>query len=406
MIFFLLSLFVYDVEVQTFANRYLYANDLNFLLTPRGKWLFAEVEGGLGLDYTSDGFDFGFSDVFIRAGVNRYVRMFDISLYPALHFPGGSEEGEMRSFSIRKPGVGYGMSLGTRIFWFLVDMNFEFIEHFSDPVTEHYSFNSGIKFNPDTLTFGLDFELERFTMNGQTPINSVYIKPKIILSRWKNFALNFGFAFRLSDKVDMTLANIGLAELGVGAEYYDFPSWKICCGISSAAFHKKSRKLFDLRVLLINEEGDPASGLLCLADSGSFKIEEGEIKFSLPEGIYPLSVYSENHLPIDTVVMLKSGKDMLLQLREKPDYNIVEGKIIDAETGKPLYAEILVENSINAEANSDPGTGSYKIYLTSGDYIMKIISKGYYPCVSLIEVRPGKNLKLDFHLLPIRKEKK
>jgi len=402
MLFFLFSLFVYDAGIQTFASRYIFANDLDLLTGIRGKWLFSEVEGGIGFDYTSDGFDFGFSDVFVRAGVNRYVRVFDISLYPALHFSGNREEGKMRSFSINQTGFGYGISLGTRISWFIVDMDFEFIEYFSDPVTEHYIFNSGIKFNPDTLTFGLDFEAERFTMSGQTPINSVYIKPQIILSRWEDFSLNFGFAFRLSDKVDMTLANIGLAELGVGAGYYDFPAWKVCFGISSETFNKKSRELFDLRILLIDEEGEPASGLLCLADSGSFQIEEGQMKFSLPEGIYPLSVYSENHLPVDTVVVLKNGTDMLLQLRKKPDYNIVEGEIYDAKTGKPIYAEIRVENSINLETNSNPETGYYRIYLTSGDYVIKVVSDGYYPSVSLVEVAPDKDQKLDFQLLPVK----
>ncbi|MEJ2306277.1 MAG: carboxypeptidase-like regulatory domain-containing protein [candidate division WOR-3 bacterium] len=402
MLFFLFSLFIYDAGIQTFASRYIFANDLDLLTGIRGKWLFSEVEGGIGFDYTSDGFDFGFSDVFVRAGVNRYVRVFDISLYPALHFSGNREEGKMRSFSINQTGFGYGISLGTRISWFIVDMDFEFIEYFSDPVTEHYIFNSGIKFNPDTLTFGLDFEAERFTMSGQTPINSVYIKPQIILSRWEDFSLNFGFAFRLSDKVDMTLANIGLAELGVGAGYYDFPAWKVCFGISSETFNKKSRELFDLRILLIDEEGEPASGLLCLADSGSFQIEEGQMKFSLPEGIYPLSIYSENHLPVDTVVVLKNGTDMLLQLRKKPDYNIVEGEIYDAKTGKPIYAEIRVENSINLETNSNPETGYYRIYLTSGDYVIKVVSDGYYPSVSLVEVAPDKDQKLDFQLLPVK----
>ncbi len=405
MLFFLFSLFVYDAGIQTFASRYIFANDLDLLAGIRGKWLFSEVEGGIGFDYTSDGFDFGFSDVFVRAGVNRYVRVLDISLYPALHFSGSREEGKMRSFSINKTGFGYGISLGTRISWFIIDMDFEFIEYFSDPATEHYIFNSGIKFNPDTLTFGLDFEAERFTMSGQTPINSVYIKPQIILSRWEDFSLNFGFAFRLSDKVDMTLANIGLAELGVGAGYYDFPAWKVCFGISSETFNKKSRELFDLRILLIDEEGEPASGLLCLADSGSFQIEEGQMKFSLPEGIYPLSVYSENHLPVDTVVVLKNGTDMLLQLRKKPDYNIVEGKIYDAKTGKPIYAEIRVENSINPETSSNPETGYYRIYLTSGDYVIKVVSNGYYPSVSLVEVVPDKDQKLDFQLLPVKTDR-
>jgi len=405
MLFLLFSLFFYDAEIQMFASRYIYANDLDFLLKTRGKWFFSEIEAGVGFDFSSQGFDFGFSDIFIRGGVNRYVKIFNVSLFPTLHFPGSREEGKVRSISIEEPGFGYGMRLGTRILWFMIDMDFGFIEHFSDPGIKHFLFDSGIKFNPDTLTFGMDFELERFMMDGQTPISSIYIKPNIILSRWENFSLNFGFAFRISDRVEKTLANLELAELGVGAGYYDFPSWKIYCGISSEAFYKKSGKSFDLRILLIDEEGNPASGLLCLADSGSFQVEEGEIRFRLPEGIYPLSVYSENHLPADTVVMLKSGTDILLQLRKKPDYNIVEGKIYDSETGKPIFAKIRVENSINSETNSNPKTGHYKIYLTSGDYVMKIVSKGYYPSVSLVEVKPDKDLELDFELFPVKKDR-
>ena len=243
MIFFLFSLFIYDAEIQTFVSRYLYANDLNLMVRNRGKWLFSEAEGGLAFDYTSRGADFGFSDVLIRAGVNRYVRMLDVGLYPILHLPGSREEGELRVFSVKNPGVGYGMRLGAKVFKFIMDTDFEFIEHFSDPVTEHYLFNSRIKFNPDTLTFGLDVEAERFTMLGQTPIVSIYIKPAVILSRWENFSLNFGFAFRVSDRVEKTLGNAGLTETGVGAGYYDFPLWKICFGISSVTFNKKSREL-------------------------------------------------------------------------------------------------------------------------------------------------------------------
>ncbi len=404
MIFFLFSLFIYDAEVQTFASSYLFANDLNFTVKNRGKWLFSEAEGGLCFDCTSHGIDFGFSDIFIRAGVNRYVRIFDVSLYPTLHLPGSREEGELRSFSVKNAGVGYGMGFGTRILWFAIGMDFEFIEYFSDPATDHFMFNSRIKFNPDTLTFALDFGSERFSMNGQTPISSIYIKPNIILSRWDKFALNFGFAFRISERVDrILLNNTGLTEIGIGTSYYDFPLWKICFGISSLTLPKESGKLFDLRILLIDEEGDPASGVLSLADSGSFQVEKGEIRFSLPSGIYPMSVYAENYLPLDTVFVLKGNKDALLQLREEPDFNVVEGKIVDVETGEPLYADILVENSINSEAKSDPKNGTYKIYLTSGDYIIRVASKGYYPCASLIEVEPGKSLKLDFELLPIKK---
>ncbi len=406
MIFLLFSLFVYDSEFQAFKRYSVYINDLNLSIGCRGKWLFSEVEGGIGLDFSSSGVDFGFSDLFIRAGVNRYVRMFNLSFFPVLHRPGRYKEGYVRDFSIRQPGFGFGARLGTEIFWFSIDTDFEYIEHLSEPAAEHFLFNSEIKFNPDTLTFAFDFALERFTMTGQGPITSVYIKPKMILSYWKNFSLNFGFSFRVSGKTDKTSANLGLTELGVNAGYYGSPSWEICLGISSSDFHRKAKELFPLRIFLVDEDGNPTSGLLSLADSGSFQINEGEIKFDLPEGIYPLSVFSENRLPSDTVIVLRGETDVLLQMQEKPDFNIVEGKVLDVKTGKPLYAEILIENSINSETHSDPETGSYRAYLTSGDYIIRITSKGYYPSTSLIEVKPGKIKELNFELFPVKKEKK
>ncbi len=406
MILFLFSLFVYDAEFQAFKRYSIYINDLNLSIGNRGKWLFSEIEGGIGFDYTSSGFDFGFSDLFIRAGVNRYVRMFDVSIFPVLHRPGRCREGEVRDFSIRQPGFGFGTRLGTEIFWFSIDTDLEYIEHVSKPSTEHFLFNSEIKFNPDTLTFALDFELERFVMIGQDPISSIYIKPKMILSRWRNCSLNFGFSFRVSGKTDKTSENIRLTELGVNAGYYGSPSWKICFGISSSDLHRKTRKLLPFKIFLVDEEGNPASGLLSLADSGSFQIEDGEIKFDLLEGIYPLSIFSEGYLPIDTVIVLRGETEVLLQMQEKPDFNIVEGKVVDVKTGKALYARILIENSINSETYSDPGTGIYRAYLTSGDYIIRVTSEGYYPSTSLIEVEPGKIKKLDFELFPVKKEKK
>jgi hypothetical protein len=400
MIFLFLALIVFDAETESFKRNSIYINDLNLCLESRGKWLFSQIEGGLGFDYGSSGSDWGFSDVFIRGGANRYVKSFDISLFPVFHYPGRCREGEDRNFSIRRPGFGFGMGLGTKIFWFLVDTDFEFIVHSTDPVTKQYLLESKIEFNPDTLTFGLDCKMERFTMIGQTPFTSVYLKPKVIFSGWGDYALNFGVSFLVYGRTEETLRNIQLREAGVNTGYYGNPPWKICLGISSARFSRKSRELFNLNIFLVDEEGNPASGLLSLADSGSFQVKEGEIKFDLPRGIYPISVYADNCFPSDTVIILKEKTDILLQLREKKELCIVEGEILDAETGEPLDAEISVENSSSFAVRSDLGTGHYRIYLVPGDYIIRVISKGYYPYTSLIEVKSGKITEFDFKLFP------
>jgi len=402
MIFFFFSLFIYNAEIEAFKRSSVYTNDLSVSLGNRGKWLFSEIEGGILFDYTSGGGDFGLSDVFLRAGANRFVGMFDVSLFGIYHHQGRVREGTVRNFSIRHPGFGFGMGLGAKIFWFSVDTDFGFISHSSNPVTEHFLFDSEVKFNPDTVTFGIDYIVDRFTMVGQEPITSVYLKPKVIFSGWKNFALSFGVAFLVSGRTNITSTNLRLEEAGVNLGDYGIPGWKICCGITSTDFRRKSRILFPLRIFLVDEEGNPASGLLSLADSGSFQITDGEIKFDLSEGIYPLSVYAENSLPSDTVIVLKEGTDILLELREKKEFYIIEGVVNDTKTNKPLDAEILIENSSSTAVQSDPETGYYRIYLIPGDYIIKVTSMGYYPYTSLLEVENEKLTELDFKLLPIR----
>lgn len=406
MIFFLFSLFIYNAEIEAFTRSSIYESDLSLSLGNRGKWLFSEIEGGFALDYADSDMDFGLSDVFLRAGANRYVRMFDISVFGICHRPGRVRDGIVRNFSIRQPGFGFGIGLGAQVSLLSIDADLDFISHSTDPVTKHFLFDSEIKFNPDTLTFGIDLIVDRFTMLGQTPFNSVYLKPKVIFAGWKNFALSVGLSFLVSSRVNETSDNRDLEEVGVNMGDYGLPGWKICCGITSTHFRRKSRKLFPLRIFLVDEKGNPASGLLSLADSGSFNISDGEIEFNLSEGIYSLSVYSENFLPADTVIVLKRATDIMLSLHEKKEFYIVEGLVKDAETQNPISADILFENESSTVVQSNPETGYYRIYVVPGDYITKVTCKGYYPYTSLIEVGTERTIKIDFELLPIKNRNK
>lgn len=406
MIFFVFSLFIYNAEIEGFTRNSVYESDFSLSLGNRGKWLFSEIEGGFGFDYADSDIDFGFSDVFIKAGANRYVRVFDVSVFGICHRPGRVKDGIIRNFSVRQPGFGFGIGLGAQVSLFAIDADLDFISHSTDPVTKHFILDSEIKFHPDTLTFGIDLLMERFTMIGQEPVTSIYLKPKVIFAGWKNFALNVGLSFLVSGGIGETSDNLELERAGVNIGDYGLPGWKICCGIASTHFRRKSRKYFPLRIFLVDEEGNPATGLLSLADSGSFRINDGEIEFNLSEGIYPLSVYSENSLPSDTVVVLKKATDIMLSLHEKKEFYIVEGVVKDGETGVPVSADILFENSSTTVVQSDPGTGYYRIYIIPGDYIVKVTCRDYYPSTSLLEVVNEKIKEINFELYPIKERKK
>jgi len=157
-----------------------------------------------------------------------------------------------------------------------------------------------------------------------------------------------------------------------------------------------------LQIILLDESGNPASGLLSLADSGSFEIEGGEIRFGLSEGIYPLSIYARNCLPVDTTIILKEETELILTIRNRKAFGIIEGEVLDAETGDPLYAKLLIKNSEDRVIYTNRNTGSFRTILPPGDYIVQATTSGYFTYTSLIEVIEGNVAILNFDLLPVR----
>ncbi|MEO0293588.1 MAG: hypothetical protein ABIN61_05130 [candidate division WOR-3 bacterium] len=403
----LFSFIEYNVEIETFKRGSIYSNNLNLSLANRGKWLFSQIEGGIGFDYTSTKNDFGLSDILIKSGANRSIREFHLSLFPIFHFPGRTKEGLLRNFSIKEKGKGIGIDLLTKLLMFRIENEFEFITYSTEPVLRHYLFNSKIQFNPDTLIFSISYKLERFLMLSQTPFMSVYITPNIILSKWNNFELSLGISFLLfgERKEEITPSNILLREAGVNTGYYGIPSWSFSFGISSKNYEKKIKELLSLRIFLVDEEGNPISGFVSVADLGSFQIREGEMKFELPKGIYPISAYADNFISTDTVVLLKEKTDIFLKLRERKQISLLKGKIKDVETEEPISAKIIIENSDTIKTQNETETGEYNIYLSPGNYILKIISEGYYPYTSLIEVKQEEVIEYDFKMLPIKRKK-
>ena len=396
MILLLLSLFFYNTNIQTFMKDSIYTNDINFSIKEQKGWFFGELEGGIRFDFTPSRMGIGFSDLLLEGGVKRNIRVVDLSLSPLFHYPGSSKKSPVRNFSINDYGYGVGIGLDSKLLGSKLGADFKFMEYTTSPNISSTSFGTQIKFNPDTLTFGLDFSFRRFTLSRYSSISYFYITPNITLSKWRKLALNFGIDFRVSGGVDTILE---LDKVGVNTGDYGIPPWRVLFGISSPERLEVEKSLIPLRIILL-KEGAPANGLLSLADSGSFEVKGGEIDFELPEGIYPISVYAEDCIPADTTIILKKETELLLYLRRKETLGMVEGEVLDAETHKPLAAEISIVNSKRTVVLTNPETGRYKTFLPPGDYIFRVTSKSYYPRTSLIEVIAEKVSRLNFDLLP------
>lgn len=400
MILLFISLFQYNASFNSFKVDTLYAGDIEFSLAKEVRWFKGFIEGGIGCDFSPSGSGIGFYDITIGGGVKRDVMGIGFSLFPLIKISTGGN-GTLRKFSI--DGYGYGIEVGleTRVFSSYLGVNARFVEFETDPNIREISFNTKVNFNPDTLTFGLNFSFERFFGRSHS-INCAYLSPNVTLCRWRLFALTLGVDFRVTREAERIpeLQNVGVNTGNIGV-----PPWKVYFGVSSAERFKKDKRLILLRVILLDEEGIPVDGLLCLADSGSFEVKDGEIQFELPDGIYPISIYVKDCMPVDTTIILKSHTELLLNVSQKKALGILEGKVFDTETGEPLSARLFVKNSEGIIIDTDPSTGSYRAILPPGDYIIQVLAEGYFPRTSLTEVTASNLTALDFKLLPVQGDK-
>ncbi len=397
MILLFLSILYSNIKLSSFKSEGLYAQDLNFSLSQESEWYEVFIELGGGSNFSSSRVEIALSDLILGLGVKRDVLGLGLSLFPLVQFPIGSK-GLQRSFSIDGYGYGIGIGLESKIFSTYTRVNGQFITFETEPDIKKILFNTEMRFNPDTLTFGIDLSFEKYNGGGHD-ISSIYISPNVTFLKWKLFALFFGIDFRLSRETEVIPE---LEKVGVNTGSIGSPPWKISFGVLSKEKFQTTEKLIALRIILLDEKGTPANGLLSLADSGSFEINGGEIEFELSEGMYPLSIYAKNCIPVDTTIILKKDTELLLTIRDRKAFGVIEGKVLDAESDKPLHASLHIKNSLDKRIYTDHNTGSYRTVLPPGDYIIQTTAKDYFPRTSIAEITEGNVTILDFRLLPVR----
>lgn len=395
MILIFLSVLYSDFKFNAFKAEELYALDMNYSFIEESEWYKVLFMGGTGSSYYDNTVKFCLSDITLGFGVKRKLLGMGLGLYPLVQFPIGTKC-KQRSFSIDGYGFGIGLSIERNIFRSYVKMNGHFNTFMTEPNIKSLLVSSKLKFNPDTLTFGLDLSYERF-FGKYSDISWIYITPNITYLKWKLFGLYFGVDFRITKQTEEI---VELEMLGVNTGDIGSPSWKISFGVISTGMFRPMGGLFPLRIILLDEKGNPTNGLLSLADSGSFEVENGEILFELPEGIYPVAVYSENSIPADTIIVLKGNTELLLTIKSKEALGIIEGLVLNSETDNPLYANISIKNSEEKIISTDSTTGSYRAILPPGDYIVQAKADGYFPWTSLAEITEGNITILDFNLHP------
>ncbi|MBI1768188.1 MAG: OmpA family protein [Bacteroidetes bacterium] len=121
-------------------------------------------------------------------------------------------------------------------------------------------------------------------------------------------------------------------------------------------------------------------------------------------GDYAYLVNNVNTIGMSDIFRIKLPKEV------KPDpVVLLSGRALNAKTNKPVAAEILLDNLGTgkevAEANSDPGTGQFKIILQPGaNYGIHAAAKGYLSVnenMELASIHEYKEMQKDLLLMPI-----
>lgn len=352
------------------------------------------LEGEVEADYMKGDFETGYSDLILGLGVNRKVMGNKLDFLPMMQFPTGKNN-SIKKFTTESYGYGIELGISSNIWYSNLNLRGRF-KQFTNKLRT-LILSGMIRFNPDTLTFGVDVSHQWFEVDDYSTYLT-YIKPLVVLSRWKTVAFSMGIGFLVSPK-ESHIEELEQAGITTGA--FASPSWKFSFNIFSPDRDVKRRNLIPLKMVILNEKGEPMKALMSLADSGSFEIDEGERTFSLPEGIYPLSVYKEGYLPEDTTIILKQKSTIILNMEARKEMGNIEGIVMDRNTENPLDAELRIRNGIYKRTFTEKG--NYKIYLPPGQYIIQVFSEGYFNHVGYAEVRKDETTKLNFKLMPKNK---
>ncbi|MEN3044813.1 MAG: OmpA family protein [Candidatus Hydrothermales bacterium] len=119
----------------------------------------------------------------------------------------------------------------------------------------------------------------------------------------------------------------------------------------------------------------------------------GFYSIELEPGNYSLYVEKEGYSWMRKSFIIKEGAELVLDFPlKKKELIILTGKIVDNVTDEPLLAKVSIPETGFEGTVSDPETGSYKLKLPPGTYILKIEAEGYISESVPVVLKEGESL--------------
>ncbi len=132
----------------------------------------------------------------------------------------------------------------------------------------------------------------------------------------------------------------------------------------------------------------------------------GEYKTSFSPGSYRVRADAPEYRWKDQGIVLKDGDEIVLDFalnKKVVEQAILTGKISEAETGKPLLAQLTFVDTDMPKVTTDPNTGIYKVTVTPGTYSLKVEAEDYIMESAPIVLAKDETKIQNFVLKPIPK---
>ena len=132
----------------------------------------------------------------------------------------------------------------------------------------------------------------------------------------------------------------------------------------------------------------------------------GLYSVTLAPGTFRIHVEATNYQFDEKVITLKSGESKVVDIGLKKlgiAQAVLTGKISEAETGKPLLAQVTFVDTKIPVVTTDPSTGIYKVTVPPGTYSLKVTAENYVPESTPIVLEKDETKIQNFTLKPIPK---
>src|SRR5690606_7448577 len=130
-------------------------------------------------------------------------------------------------------------------------------------------------------------------------------------------------------------------------------------------------------------DGRPVAGIISFNDPKARPIasnpDTGQYEDKVNPGTYVVKATAAGFEPAVTTVVLRSGARVLKNWALQPvqTSGTVQGLVVDAKTGKGLYAVISSPSGEFSNIVADPDTGSFVQKLPAGKYVVKAAAPNY-----------------------------